>query len=272
MPTYETKPLPETKNATAPDGSEVRILSGLKAGGMAHFRLMSGQVSRAVTHRTVEEIWYILGGRGQMWRSYNGDEDIVDLKRDMSLTVPLGTHFQFRTTSDEPLDVVGVTMPPWPGEGEASIVKGPWTPNVPYPEAERPLLVKFKGDHVHVQSPVCGSLIEILRGPEFAPSVAILEDVRSTIGHYHENFDEVYFVLDGSLDVKLFEPKSGSLTEIKLHRYELCVIPRGVHHQIIIRSRMHLSGTRSVCSACRSSTQRMSTSPMFWRAMRIRKV
>jgi mannose-6-phosphate isomerase-like protein (cupin superfamily) len=40
------------------------------------------------------------------------------------LTIPLGTSFQFRATGDEPLAAVAVTMPPWPGAGEAYEVAG----------------------------------------------------------------------------------------------------------------------------------------------------
>ncbi len=46
------------------------------------------------------------------------------------LTLPLGTHFQFRATGDAPLQAVAITMPPWPGEGEAVIVRGPWEPDL----------------------------------------------------------------------------------------------------------------------------------------------
>lgn len=48
----------------------------------------------------------------------------------MALTIPLGTHFQFRAHGGEPLAVIGVTMPPWPGDAEALRVAGPWTPTV----------------------------------------------------------------------------------------------------------------------------------------------
>ena len=40
------------------------------------------------------------------------------------LTLPLGTHFQFRAMGEESLEIIGVTMPPWPGEGEAYRVSG----------------------------------------------------------------------------------------------------------------------------------------------------
>ena len=77
MKQFETKRLPVERDAIAPDGSEVRILLGLKTGGMAHFKLAPGQASTAVTHKTVEEIWYILSGQGEMWRKIGADEQIV---------------------------------------------------------------------------------------------------------------------------------------------------------------------------------------------------
>ena len=94
---------------------------------MAHFELPPGQTSRAVTHRTVEEIWLVLSGRGEMWRKQGEREAIVPLEPGVCLTLPLGTHFQFRSTDIEPVAAVGITMPPWPGEGEAIFVEGVWT-------------------------------------------------------------------------------------------------------------------------------------------------
>ena len=131
MATFETKHLPVDRDVVAPDGAEVRILLGLKGGGMAHFALAPGQTSKAVTHRTVEEIWYFVAGRGQMWRRQDGHESIVDVYPGVCLTIPLGTHFQFRSTGDEALAAVAVTMPPWPGEGEAMVVEGAWPSTVP---------------------------------------------------------------------------------------------------------------------------------------------
>ncbi len=99
---------------------------------MAHFELGAGETSIAVTHRTVEEIWYFLAGRGQMWREQEGTAEIVDVGPGVCLTVPLGTRFQFRSIGDEALSAIGVTMPPWPGEGEAIPVNGPWPPTAPH--------------------------------------------------------------------------------------------------------------------------------------------
>ena len=61
MPDFETMRLPAVPTEVAPDGSDVRVLLKLVAGGLAHFELGPGQVSAATRHRTVEEIWYFEG-------------------------------------------------------------------------------------------------------------------------------------------------------------------------------------------------------------------
>jgi mannose-6-phosphate isomerase-like protein (cupin superfamily) len=114
----------------APDGCEVRLLAQTARGSMAHFTLGPGQVSRAVAHRTVEEIWYFLSGQGRMWRRHGREEAIVELTPGVSLAIPLGTHFQLRNDGAEPLAAVAVTMPPWPGEDEAYLVEGRWRATV----------------------------------------------------------------------------------------------------------------------------------------------
>jgi len=98
---------------------------------MAHFELPSGQTSTAVTHNTVEEIWFFLSGRGEMWRWTEGHEEVVPVGEGVCLTIPLGTHFQFRSFGPDALAAIGVTMPPWPGEGEAMFVAGKWKPTLP---------------------------------------------------------------------------------------------------------------------------------------------
>ena len=125
MPDFETARLGSQPDARAPDGSDVRILLQLAGGGTAHFELGPGKVSRAVTHRTVEEIWYVLGGRGEMWRRQGERESVVALEAGVCLTIPLGTHFQFRSLGPGPLAAVAVTMPPWPGPDEAVPARPP---------------------------------------------------------------------------------------------------------------------------------------------------
>ena len=125
---FETKRIGAAPDAIAPDGSEVRVLCQLTGGGLAIFSLPPGAVSKAVAHHTVEEVWYVISGRGQMWRMLGDQEEIVELGSGVSLTIPTGTRFQFRCNSPEPLMVIGATMPPWPGDGEAFFVEGKWQP------------------------------------------------------------------------------------------------------------------------------------------------
>jgi mannose-6-phosphate isomerase-like protein (cupin superfamily) len=130
MSEFSTKRLPVAPDAIAPDGSDVRILLRLDGGSMAHFELAPGQTSVAVAHRTIEEIWYFLSGRGEMWRKSGDRETVEPVDPGVCLTIPVGTHFQFRSFGYEPLAALGVTMPPWPGEGESYQVEGKWTPTV----------------------------------------------------------------------------------------------------------------------------------------------
>jgi mannose-6-phosphate isomerase-like protein (cupin superfamily) len=134
-----TVPLPSERTVAAPDGSDVRVLAGSPRGSMAHFTLAAGEVSTAARHRTVEELWYVLSGRGQMWRRLGDQAQVVALAPGLSLSIPVGTSFQFRAEGDEPLRIVGVTMPPWPGEGEAVLVEGAWAPTVPRAPSSRRL-------------------------------------------------------------------------------------------------------------------------------------
>jgi mannose-6-phosphate isomerase-like protein (cupin superfamily) len=96
---------------------------------MAHFELAPGRTSRAITHRTVEEIWFFLTGRGEMWLRSEDQERVGEVGPGVCLTIPLGTSFQFRVVGDEPLAAVAVTMPPWPGDDEARSVEGKWLPS-----------------------------------------------------------------------------------------------------------------------------------------------
>jgi|SRR5512132_223799 mannose-6-phosphate isomerase-like protein (cupin superfamily) len=127
---FETKRISSAPDTIAPDGSEVRVLCGLTRGGLALFSLPPKAISKAVAHRTVEEIWYFISGYGRMWRLLGDNDEIIDVGPGISITIPTGTYFQFRCDGLEPLTAIGTTMPPWPGENEAYLVEGQWTPTV----------------------------------------------------------------------------------------------------------------------------------------------
>ncbi|MDE2447116.1 MAG: cupin domain-containing protein [Alphaproteobacteria bacterium] len=116
----------EAPDVIAPDGSEVRILAHTVRGSMAEFSLPAGQVSIAVAHHTVEEVWFFTQGQGQMWRKMNEAETVIDIRPGLSISIPVGAHFQFRNTGTGVLRAIGTTMPPWPGMDEAYAVLGKW--------------------------------------------------------------------------------------------------------------------------------------------------
>jgi len=127
-PRFGHRQLAEGPDAIAPDGAEVRLLVASGRGSMAHFRLPAGGVSRAVRHRSVEELWFFVSGRGQMWRQDAGGAETIAVFPGLSIDVPVGTAFQFRAEGEAPLEAVAVTMPPWPGAEEAEFVEGIWLP------------------------------------------------------------------------------------------------------------------------------------------------
>ena len=123
---FATKRLPPVPDIVAPDGSDVRVLLKTPRGSMAHFELAPGRASEAIRHRNVDEIWFVLSGRGEIWRRLDGSEEMVALDPGICITIPAGTHFQFRALGDTALAAIGVTMPPWPGPEEAVPVPGKW--------------------------------------------------------------------------------------------------------------------------------------------------
>ena len=111
----------------APDGSEVRLLltdeHGATRCSVVEVTIGTGETSRAVAHRTVEEIWYVLSGTGEVWRCPPGalatGVPPVQVAAGDALVIPTGWEFQFRSDAGSDMRFVCVTMPPWPGMDEA---------------------------------------------------------------------------------------------------------------------------------------------------------
>ena len=53
-------------------------------------------------------------------------EEIVELEAGVSISLPVGTSFQFRAHTPHALELVIATVPAWPGEDEALRVDGVW--------------------------------------------------------------------------------------------------------------------------------------------------
>ena len=101
------------------------------SGNMIHSTVPPGQVNRATVHATVSEFWHVLSGRGEIWRRDESEEEVTVLTPGVSIDVPVGTAFQYRCTGKEALRFLCITMPPWPGDAEATHIEGPWVPTAP---------------------------------------------------------------------------------------------------------------------------------------------
>jgi len=127
---WQTRRVSADYDALAPDGSEIRVLTQVRGGSLVHCTLQPGAITRAVRHRTVEEVWLCLAGQGQLWRHCATEDEVVDLEAGVAVSIPLGVEFQFRTVGDAPLELAITTMPPWPGDDEAVPVSGKWQASV----------------------------------------------------------------------------------------------------------------------------------------------
>ena len=122
MTSFESNHVKVEYDVLAPDGSQIRLLHQLDGASVAHCTLPVGAVSIPVEHRSVEEAWFFLAGTGQVWRKQGEREQVLEVSPGISLTIPLGTQFQFRNSGDIALEFLIATAPPWPGEDEAVLL------------------------------------------------------------------------------------------------------------------------------------------------------
>ena len=127
----ETRSFPEKADARSPAGAEIRYLMEAPSGNMIHATVPPGQVNRATVHATVNEFWHVLSGQGEIWRRDGDGEEVTVMEPGVSIDIPVGTAFQYRCTGSEPLRFLCISMPPWPGDAEATYVDGPWLPTAP---------------------------------------------------------------------------------------------------------------------------------------------
>lgn len=127
----QTRGFPSAPDARSPAGAEIRYLVEGATGNMIHSTVPPGQVNRATVHATVSEFWHVLSGQGRIWRRDAAGEETVVLSPGVTIDIPVGTAFQYRCDGADPLQFLCISMPPWPGDDEATFLDGPWTPTAP---------------------------------------------------------------------------------------------------------------------------------------------
>jgi mannose-6-phosphate isomerase-like protein (cupin superfamily) len=118
--------LPEKPDAKSPAGADIRHLMDGRTGTMIHSTVPPHQINRATVHATVSEFWYVLEGHGEIWRDDGVERLVTELVPGTAIDIPVGTAFQYRNVSGEGLTFICISMPPWPGDTEASYVEGVW--------------------------------------------------------------------------------------------------------------------------------------------------
>jgi mannose-6-phosphate isomerase-like protein (cupin superfamily) len=67
-----------------------------ETGNMIHSTVPPRQVNRATVHATVNEFWYVLEGRGEIWRDDGVESRVTVLVPGTSIDIPAGTAFQYQ--------------------------------------------------------------------------------------------------------------------------------------------------------------------------------
>lgn len=122
--------LPDQPEDRSPAGAHIRYLVGGTPGNMIHSTVPPYQINRATIHATVHEFWYVLEGQGEIWRNDGVDSSVTKLVPGTSIDIPVRTAFQYRNVAGSDLKFICVTMPPWPGESEATFIEGIWQPTI----------------------------------------------------------------------------------------------------------------------------------------------
>ena len=122
--------LPAKPDARSPAGADIRFIMEGATGNMIHSTVPPGQINRATVHATVSEFWFVLEGQGEIWRKDAREERVTPLLSGVSIDIPAGTAFQYRNLGGVPLKFICVSMPPWPGDHEATQVTGAWQPTI----------------------------------------------------------------------------------------------------------------------------------------------
>lgn len=118
--------LKTSRDYLAPDGSEIRLLCEGTRAGLCHCILPAGQTTNAVKHRSVEEVWYVLEGHGEIWHEALNVQEPIQAVPGLSVVISPGHAFQFRASQSGPLKILIATTPPWPGKEEAEPADGFW--------------------------------------------------------------------------------------------------------------------------------------------------
>jgi hypothetical protein len=127
----QTRPLPETADARSPAGGGDPLLDWghNRRHDPFHRPARAGEPGDRPCHS--ERVLARPVRPGGIWRRDESGEEVTVLTPGVSIEIPVGAGFQYRCTGAEALRFLCITMPPWPGDAEATQIEGPWMPTAP---------------------------------------------------------------------------------------------------------------------------------------------
>ena len=111
----------------APDGAEIRVLVDQSRGAtqlsLAEAHVKPGERTACVSHRTIEEVWYIVQGTGRFHRLTPAgvNEGTEKVMAGDALLIPVGHRFWVENSGVEDLRFLCCDAPAWPGHDEAIV-------------------------------------------------------------------------------------------------------------------------------------------------------
>ena len=100
----------------APDGSLIYWLRRNEYASTCLCVLPPGHQSLPARHPRLQELWYVMSGQGQLYRSSANGGLPVALRAGVGVSIAAGEVFQFCAHRDSALTIHITTTPPWAGE------------------------------------------------------------------------------------------------------------------------------------------------------------
>lgn len=123
VPVYARADLPDV---VAPDGSAIRVLMDRTRNAarlsLAEATVAPGERTLCVSHRTIEEVWYILRGAGTFHQTApDGTRTQAAVTAGDTVLIPAGHRFWGDNPGSGELIFLCCDAPGWPGAEEATL-------------------------------------------------------------------------------------------------------------------------------------------------------
>jgi len=95
------------------------------------------------------------------------------------------------------------------------------------------MITKTPEDHILHSCPYAKEMREILNVSEYPRmGLAVGVDLFEMEAHYHNTFDEIFYVLEGNMDCKFYDPDENKTWTEELTEGDTLVVSKGIHHKV----------------------------------------